>query len=396
MPNNFSFSSDTLADATYLTRAIFTDGSGSGVDNPSYDSAAALGQSISPRDDVDVFSIALVAGQTYVFDIDNGSGGSSYVDLQLDLINSRGSRVESSDNPGGNTDPRLVFEPDETGIYYVAVHQAQNDYVNGGFRFQNDGRDTGDYTFNVSSPDLPALSALTDGDNTRNYSDRSQRVLALDGDDVLDMNGGNDIALGGAGNDEIQGGGGSDELVGGSGRDRLEGQSGKDALVGDSGNDVLYGGSNNDNLNGGTGNDLLIGDSGRDRIWGEAGNDKIFGGEDNDFLRGGAGIDTLYGGAGEDTFHFLRGEAKAGSSSVEDRIEDFQDGDLIDFGDLYSGELRWRGTGSFTDDHQVRAVVFDNGYIDVRVNLDDDSSSELEVLVDLEGNTRLGADDFIL
>ncbi|PNB46115.1 hypothetical protein C1X29_28585, partial [Pseudomonas sp. GW456-12-10-14-LB2] len=81
---------------------------------------------------------------------------------------------------------------------------------------------------------------------------------------------------------------------------------------------------------------------------------------------------------------------------AEDRIEDFEIGDRIDLSDLYSGTLAWRGTGAFTGANQVRIVELDNGYVDVRVNLDSDSTAEFEVLVKPVGGFDLIRDDFIL
>ncbi|WP_210527061.1 calcium-binding protein [Rubellimicrobium arenae] len=396
MPTNFSFSSNTLTDVTFLSRALFTSGSGGGVDDPRSQSIIATNQTIESSGDVDVFAISLKAGQTYTFDIDRGAGGSNSIDLQLDLINDRGSRVATSDDAGGGDDPRLVIKPDTSGIYYVAVHQDRNDYINGEFRFDDDGSDRGDYIFSLSTPKLPSLQSLSDSSNDRSFSDSAQRVLALAGNDTLRMRGGDDIAHGGSGNDQLYGGSGTDELFGSTGDDRLFGGSSRDMLVGGSGFDRLYGGDGGDDLNAGAGNDLLLGESGADTIWGESGKDRIYGGGGDDFIRGGFGVDTLYGGTGDDTFHFLRGEGPASDVQVEDRIEDLESGDRIDFSDLYSGTLEWRGTGSFTDAFQVRAVVLENGYIDVRVNLDFDSGSELEVLVDIDDGSSLGSSDFIL
>ena len=160
--------------------------------------------------------------------------------------------------------------------------------------------------------------------------------------------------------------------------------------------DRLYGGSERDGLSGGTGNDLLSGGTGSDILWGEAGADELFGGDGNDFLRGGADLDVLYGGAGADTFHFLRGEAPPSNYAVEDRIEDFQIGDLIDLSDLAWGALNWRGQLAFSGANQVRLVELSSGYTDVRVNLDSDATAELEVLVKPVGGFHLIQDDFIL
>ncbi|MBP1805739.1 calcium-binding protein [Rubellimicrobium aerolatum] len=400
MPTSFSLSSNVLPDASLLSRAIFTTGSGGGVDNPSWDSIAAVDQAIEVPGDVDLFGLSLVAGQEYLFDIDGRAGGLGSIDLEIDLIDSQGRRVASDDNNGIfglSQDPYLVFQPDVSGIHYVAVHQAANDYLSGQFSFAQVNGGTGTYSLNVSTPDLPFLQSLGSRSDERDFSNSSQRVLALGGNDELDMNGGNDIAHGGSGNDRIEGGSGSDELFGSSGNDRLFGQGGRDMLIGGSGRDSLYGGTSGDDLNGGSRDDLLLGESGNDTLWGEAGSDRLFGGGGDDVLRGGSGVDTLYGGGGDDIFHFLRGEGPASSRSAQDRILDFEQGDRIDLTDLYaSGELEWRGTRAFTEAFQVRAAVLDNGLIDVRVNLDGDAASELEVLIDIADGSSLGRSDFLL
>ena len=390
MPTNFSFSANSLAEPTYLSRGLFTTGAGGGVDDSNSYSAAALNQSIERAGDVDLFAITLAAGQRYTFDVDNGTAGATRVDLQLDLINSEGVQLATNDNSTG--DPRLAVTVNATGVYYVAVHAAGNDYVNGGFRFLSRDSDTGDYTLNVSTPSLPRLTVLTEASNDRNLSNAAERVLALGGNDILDLNGGNDIAFGGAGSDILRGGTGDDELVGGDGADRLVGQSGSDALVGGGSADVLYGGENGDDLLGGTGGDLLLGERGNDDIDGQSGNDRLYGGDGDDFLRGGTGIDVLYGGAGEDTFHFLPNEATASTRSNEDRIEDCQTQDKIDLSDLLLGQLGFGGTGRNT----VHGVPLTSGDYDVRVNLDSDAASEVEILVDTIGNFRPNRDDFIL
>jgi Ca2+-binding RTX toxin-like protein len=392
MPYSFKFDASTPTTAGYLDRANFTTGSYPGLDYPSYRSAVAPSQSIATSGGVDVVAITLVAGQTYKFDIDGAA-----LDLELDIINQSGIRVGGSDNTSDGRDPFLSFTPTQTGTYFVAVHHASNDYVNGSFGFEGTPGPTGAYKLFVSTPTVTSYSyTQTNASESYSYSDASQTVKALGGNDYVLLNGGNDIALGGSGSDSLYGGTGSDELSGESGADRVEGGSGDDVLRGGSEADRLYGGTERDGLSGGTGNDLLFGGAGNDTLWGEAGADTVYGEAGNDFIRGGEGLDVLYGGSGADTFHFLRGEAPANDYATEDRIEDFQIGDRIDLSDLYSGTLAWRGTGAFTGANQVRLVELDNGYVDVRVNLDSDSTAEFEVLVRTSGGFDLIRDDFIL
>lgn len=396
MPTPFAFDASYITTAGYLDRADFTTGSAPGVDYPTHYSALAANQSISTYGGVDVFAITLVAGETYTFDIDNGTGGSSYIDLELDIISQSGIKVGGNDNANGGLDPFLRFTATQTGTYFVAVHHSSNDYVNGSFEFERTGYHTGDYRLVVSTPTIPKVHVLTNYSEYRSYSSGlNETVKALGGNDTILLNGGNDIALGGDGNDSLSGGSGSDELSGGAGRDQLDGGAGDDVLRGGLDHDTLRGGTERDALTGGSGHDLLYGGSGHDTVWGESGNDVLYGDGGNDILRGGSGIDRLFGGSGADTFHFLPGEAPPSDSSVEDRIEDFQIGDLIDLSDLAWGTLTWRGTGSLTGAGQVSVVRLANGYTDVRVSLDADAASEFEVLVKTSGFSLL-KEDFIL
>jgi Ca2+-binding RTX toxin-like protein len=103
-------------------------------------------------------------------------------------------------------------------------------------------------------------------------------------------------------------------LSGNGGANRLLALDGKDILDGGAGNDTLESGTGNDTAGGGTGDDLLRGD---------AGNDTLLGGGGNDALQGGAGSDRLSGEAGSDRFLF---DAPLSASSNVDVITDFVSG----------------------------------------------------------------------
>lgn len=393
MPLQFSFDASTPATAGTLERGDFTTGSYPGLDYPTYFSAVAPNQSIATSGGVDVVALTMVAGQNYKFDIDNSAAA---LDLELDIINQKGIRVSGNDDSGGTDDPFLSFTAAKTGTYFIAIHHTTNDYVDGSFRFEGTPTPTGAYQLAISTQSLPALKVLSNSSDTYYDTAGAHRVKAYSGNDYVALYDGNDIGLGHDGADTIYGGTGMDEISGGSGADSLIGDTGDDVLRGSLDNDRLYGGDGNDELNGGSGNDLVSGNAGNDVVWGESGNDTVFGGDGNDFLRGGSGLDLLYGGNGVDTFHFLPGEAPASDVQAEDRIEDFQIGDQIDLSDLVWGTLTWRGTSSFSAANQVRIVELSNGYTDVRVNLDTDSTAEFEVLVKPQGGFDLMKEDFIL
>lgn len=128
----------------------------------------------------------------------------------------------------------------------------------------------------------------------------------------------------GDGNDVINLGGGDDTADGGTGVDIISGGEGDDSLFGFSGDDLLNGGAGNDSIFGAGDRDLLLGDSGNDTlVSGVSGTDVLSGGDDDDLLivqaqlggtyNGDAGndrydvislglLDTVDGGSGIDTF----------------------------------------------------------------------------------------------
>jgi hypothetical protein len=103
-------------------------------------------------------------------------------------------------------------------------------------------------------------------DNVLDGTAFGDRILGLEGRDLIRAGDGDDCLLGGAGNDVLDGDGGNDQLSGGDGRDRL---------FGGVGNDRLTGGLKADELSGGAGDDQLLPGQGRDRVRGGAGNDVV-------------------------------------------------------------------------------------------------------------------------
>ena len=87
-------------------------------------------------------------------------------------------------------------------------------------------------------------------------------------------------------------------VVAGNGNDVVNGTAGEDRLYGENGNDTINGGIGHDLLDGGRGNDILNGQIG------------------NDLLVGGRGDDRLTGGEGRDTFVF-------GANGGHDIVTDF-------------------------------------------------------------------------
>jgi Ca2+-binding RTX toxin-like protein len=395
MAIRFDFNADYPSTATQLERANLTTGTRPETwfdyDGTAWVSAISPAQAITSFGGVDVFAVTMVQGQTYELDIDQ-----SQLNLQIDLLDQTGRRVATAD--GNDFNAFLEYTATQTGQYYVAVRHTNNEYTNN-FDWERDTSQEGSYKFSFAASNSSTFQAP--GSRTYSYGNAADRfsfssqadeVRGGGGNDELHLRGGNDIALGGTGADSIYGESGMDDLMGDSGNDRLYGGDGDDVLRGGLDTDYLYGGNGRDGLLGGSGSDALIGNAGNDTLSGEAG---------NDVLRGGTGIDVLFGGAGADKFIFTNGESSASTTNTTatlDSVRDFSraQGDKIDlrfaYGDDDSGVLDWRGGSAFTAAYQVRAQSAGSGYLEVQVNLDNDSAAEMEFLV----RSSLRESDFLL
>lgn len=123
-------------------------------------------------------------------------------------------------------------------------------------------------------------------------TDKSEKIIGTDGNDLIFALGGSDKVLGKKGHDCIVGGDGHDTLYGQDGNDVILGGEGSDSLRGNDGKDYLYGGPGSDSLKGGNGNDFLYGGDNSDSLKGDNGNDLLDGEEGSDTAKGGQGIDT--------------------------------------------------------------------------------------------------------
>lgn len=252
---------------------------------------------------LDGFTAALVAGQTYVFDLLSVSSGSgSLGDPKLRLLDSGGGVVAEDDDGGLGLDAHLVFTAPATGSYTLqasAVGVLSGSYV-------------------LQGPDLRGSDVTILGGAL------NDTIGAVSGSNLLRGGDGNDSIVGGAGFDTINGNMGDDICLGGAGADRVSGGKGDDALYGQLGDDTVFG-----NL----GNDLCNGGAGADIIRGGQQDDTLRGGLGNDWLSGDRGDDTVTGGAGADVFHTFAGAGL-------DRVTDFRlaDGDRVqlDAGTQYS------------------------------------------------------------
>ncbi len=106
------------------------------------------------------------------------------------------------------------------------------------------------------------------------------------GKDVIEGNGGDDLALGGDDNDIITDLGGADVLKGGPGNDAIDTGIGDDISMGGDGQDFMNGGANDNEAFAGPGNDFMIAGQGADAVFGDGGDDWIQGGSGQDLLQG--------------------------------------------------------------------------------------------------------------
>ena len=129
---------------------------------------------------------------------------------------------------------------------------------------------------------------------------------------------------------------------------------------------------------------VFCGDAGVNRLDGLGGNDTIYGESGDDIIVGGIGKDTLIGGPGKDIFDFAKGDS--GVNANADLIKGFDGvgatlGERIDFVDVYSGLLLFKGTKAFSGVNQVR-VVNEGAITVVEINLSGNLTAEMEVRID--------------
>lgn len=144
------------------------------------------------------------------------------------------------------------------------------------------------------------------------------RIMGVEGANVLKGGRGDDLLVGRDGDDKLYGGAGDDTLLGMDGADRLFGGAGNDLLVSRVQDDINYTDPGFHKLVGGAGADILLGGDGADVMLGGRGFDELKGGYGNDVLHGGKGVDSLTGGSGSDVFKF-----RPATDGQRDKIEDF-------------------------------------------------------------------------
>jgi Ca2+-binding RTX toxin-like protein len=174
-------------------------------------------------------------------------------------------------------------------------------------------------------------------------------ITGTAGNDVLQSTGtGAQTLQGLAGNDALYGGQGVKTLVGGAGDDWYYVNDTDDVIVEQPGEGwdnvwtgisytapanvehIYLGGTAGLDATGNALTNTLYGNDAANRLTGLAGDDSLVGQGGGDTLAGGLGNDTLTGGAGNDRFVFEPGLGN-------DRVTDFQPGDVLDFQALGAG-----------------------------------------------------------
>jgi hypothetical protein len=113
----------------------------------------------------------------------------------------------------------------------------------------------------------------------------------------------------------------SDKILGLEGNDLIFGAEEADQLLGNSGADTIYGHQGNDLIHGGSEADLLFGGQGDDVIFGDAGNDTIYGNKGTDILIGGEGEDLFVLEIGSGNFNITATDLIFDFNVAEDQIE---------------------------------------------------------------------------
>lgn len=217
----------------------------------------------------------------------------------------------------------------------------------------------------------------------------SSAIDGGEGDDTIQMAGGNNYVLGGRGNDRIKGGEGDDTIHAGKGNDYVTGgergpnggndlifgELGDDTLGGRGGDDTIYGGKNDDCIGGHEGNDFLLGDRGNDSVYGGEGddtirggkgNDIVHGGEDNDLLFGDRGSDTVRGGKGDDTIYGGKDDDSITGDAGDDILSGDKGNDTIVIG--WGNNLASGGEGADVFEISVSSVGQVNNIADLGID----------------------------
>lgn len=254
-------------------------------------------------------------------------------------------------------------------------------------------------------------------------------IVAVDEDDTLNGNLGNDILIGGQGSDTINTGDGDNLVLGDNGYvdftsndndastlDFIETDNPEhgdvDHITSGSGNDIILGGTAGDQIHAGAGNDLIMGEFAR--ISGDidatqlpftpqftfisifeqhpdAGNDLIHAEAGNDIILGQQGADTIYAGDGDDDL--TGGHNLSDGYDANDKL-DGGDGQDITSPVFFGNDFIAGGTGDDEIFGQLGDdIIQGDGSIDVNASASRNSLGQLILTPSFE--TALDGDDYI-
>lgn len=357
-------------------------------------------------------------------DADNANDA-AYGGAGNDMLLARSDYSGGSDSLFGGADRDTLFAGagdyvagGETGDDVDSLYLSGAPYFGTNVIFSASGTGTAlDMGFTLNFTEIEAITTTEFDDRVDASADSGGMQINLDsGEDFALGGSGNDTIYGGADNDTLAGGAGADLFYGGAGLDVLDysassagvsvnlssgalsggdatGDSiaGMDGIIGSAYDDTLTGsngqstapadffttwisaGAGNDLVYGGGGDDSLMGDAGNDRLYGGTGDDSLVGGSGNDTLSGGAGNDTLTGGGGGDVFDFDRADGADRVTDFDLTLVDGHTTDRLDVSDLRNPDgspLHW---GDFTigDDGQGNTLLtFPEGEAVVLVGVD--------------------------
>jgi hypothetical protein len=156
--------------------------------SPDTSGALAVGSSYTSTldfpGDTDWFSIALIAGTTYVFDL----AGGTLEDPLLELLAASGAVIDADDDSGAGRNASIVFTAASSGIYYLAARASGN---NG----------TGTYALSAQLPPMLSVADTTVAETDAGSTAADFTVSlssALSRDVTFTYYTSNDLALAGA------------------------------------------------------------------------------------------------------------------------------------------------------------------------------------------------------
>ena len=261
---------------------------------------AELSGSIEKMYDGDLFKVSLIAGTTYVFNL-NKVGGD--LNPYLELFNPSLLGVAFNDNANSaTTNSQIIYTAPATGTYYLAAW----DYSSA----------TGTYSIKATT----FKGQILNGDSGANT------LTGTVGDDSLFGLEGNDTLNGDAGADLLDGGGGLDSLTGGNGDDTyvIDHALDKVTETATTGGIDLVKSSINYTL-GNNVEKLVLTETAHTRGVGNTLANTLIGNAGDNLLNGKAGIDSMDGGDGSDIFqidlaadHAVAEISDKGSSGIDE------------------------------------------------------------------------------